>query len=39
MKGMRIADLEDRLTEALREGDDSRARELEDAVLRKEKRK
>ena len=39
MKGMRIDDLERKLTEALLEGDDSRACELEDAILRKEKRK
>ena len=39
MKGMRIADLEDRLTEALQKGDDSLAREFEDAILRKEKKK
>ena len=39
MKGLRIADLERKLTDALQKGDDSLACELEDAILHKEKRK
>ena len=39
MKGLRIIDLERKLTEAIQNDDDSLTQELEDTILRKEKKK
>ena len=39
MKGLQNMDLETKLTEAIRKGDDSLASELEKDILRKEKKK
>jgi hypothetical protein len=39
MKGLRIMDLEHKLTDALQNGDDPLIHEIENLILRKEKKK